>query len=162
MEHEVVLESVWVAAGFVVFIALVWRKFKIAISGMLDERSEKISAELEEARTLREEALAELKNYQKLHRKAAEEARAIIEVAEATAARIRETAKKNSLAAIKRQEQQADAKIKAAEASVITNLRNQAALLAIATATETITSRLDETSSLRLVDKAVAEIEKLN
>jgi F-type H+-transporting ATPase subunit b len=63
---------------------------------------------------------------------------------------------------VKRREQQADAKIKAAEASMIAELRDRAASLAIATASEIITTKLDEKSSLALVDKATAEIEKLN
>ena len=37
MEHGIVLESVWVAVGFVVFVALVWRKVGAALGGMLDE-----------------------------------------------------------------------------------------------------------------------------
>ena len=49
MEHGVVLESVWVAVGFVVFVALVWRKAGAALGGMLDERSAKIRADLDEA-----------------------------------------------------------------------------------------------------------------
>jgi hypothetical protein len=49
MEQGIVLESVWVAVGFVVFIALVWRKAGSAIGAMLDERSKKISSELKEA-----------------------------------------------------------------------------------------------------------------
>ena len=63
---------------------------------------------------------------------------------------------------MKRREQQADAKIKAAEASMIAELRDRATSLAIATASEIITTKLDEKSSLALVDKATAEIEKLN
>ena len=35
----IVMESVWVAVGFVVFVALVWKKAGSAISAMLDERS---------------------------------------------------------------------------------------------------------------------------
>ena len=162
MEHGIVLESVWVAVGFVVFIALVWRKAGAAIGGMLDERSAKIRANLEEAKTLRDEAVAELKTYQRLHREAADEAKAIVKAAEATADRIRETAEKKAVAAVKRREQQADAKIKAAEASMIAELRDRAASLAIATASEIITTKLDEKSSFALVDKATAEIEKLN
>ena len=131
MEHGIVLESVWVAVGFVVFIALVWRKAGAAIGGMLDERSAKILADLEEAKTLRDEAVAELKTYQRLHREAADEAKAIIKTAETTAERIRETAEKKAVAAVKRREQQADAKIKAAEASMIAELRDRAASLAI-------------------------------
>ena len=131
MEHGIVLESVWVAVGFVVFIALVWRKAGAALGGMLDERSAKIRADLEEANTLRDEAVAELKTYQRLHREAADEAKAIVKAAEATAERIRETAEKKAVAAVKRREQQADAKIKAAEASIIAELRDRAASLAI-------------------------------
>ena len=96
MEHGIVLESVWVAIGFVVFIALVWRKAGAALGGMLDERSAKIRADLEEAKKLRDEAVAELKTYQRLHREAADEARAIVKAAEATAERIRETAEKKA------------------------------------------------------------------
>ena len=162
MEHGIVLESVWVAVGFVVFIALVWRKAGAALGGMLDERSARIRADLEEARTLRDEAVAEFKTYQRLHREAADEAKAIVKAAEAAAERIRETAEKKAVAAVKRREQQADAKIKAAEASMIAELRDRAASLAIATASEIITTKLDEKASLTLVDKATAEIEKLN
>ena len=41
-------------------------------------------------------------------------------------------------------------------------LRERAASLAIATATEIISSKLDDETSLSLVDKATAEIKKLN
>ena len=57
---------------------------------------------------------------------------------------------------------EADAKIKAAEASMIAELRDRAASLAIATASEIITTKLDDKASLALVDKATTEIEKLN
>ena len=162
MEHGIVLESVWVAVGFVVFIALVWRNAGAALRGLRDDRSAQIRADLAEAKTLRDEAVAELKNYQRLHREAANEAKAIVKAAEATAERIRETAEKKAVAALKRREQQADAKIKAAEASMIAELRDRAANLAIATASEIITTKLDDKASLALVDKATAEIEKLN
>ena len=162
MEHGIVLESVWVAVSFVVFVALVWRKVGATLSDMLDERSAKIRADLDEAQKLRDEALAELKNYQRMHREAADEAKAIVKAAEVTAERIRETAQKKAVATVKRLEQQADAKIKAAEANMLAELRDRAASLAIATATEIITSKLDDKSSMAIVDRATAEIEKLN
>ena len=162
MEQGIVFESVWVAVGFVVFVALVWRKVGAALGGMLDERSEKIRSELKEASALRDEALEELQTYKRLHREAAEEAKTILQSAEATAQRIRETAENKAIAAVKRREQQADAKIKAAEAHMIAELRERAAVLAAATATEIITSKLDKEAGLALVDSAAAEIEKLN
>ena len=93
----IVWESVWVAVGFVVFVALVWRKGGAALSGMLDERSEKIRSELKEAAALRDEALEELQTYKRLHREAAEEAKTILQSAEATAQRIREEAEKKGI-----------------------------------------------------------------
>jgi F-type H+-transporting ATPase subunit b len=162
MGEGVVLESVWVAAGFIVFIALVWRKAGSSLGGILDERSKKISSELKEAANLRDEALEQLQTYRRLHREAEEEAKNILQSATVTAELIRETAEKNALLAVKRREQQADAKIRAAEASMIAELRERAAVLTVATATEIITSKLDEKASLALVDNAAAQIEKLN
>ena len=62
----IVMESVWVAVGFAIFVILVWRKAGSALSTMLDARSEKIRTELDEARALREEALDELHQFQRL------------------------------------------------------------------------------------------------
>ena len=162
MQQAIVLESVWVAIGFIVFVALIWRKVGAALGSMLDERSEKISSDLKEAAALRAEALQELQTYQRLHREAAAEAKIILQSAETTAQRIRETAEKKSIAAVKRREQQASAKIKAAEAAMVTELREHAAALTIASATEIIVSKLDEKASLALVDNAVLEIKKLH
>ena len=158
----IVMESVWVAVGFAAFVALVWRKAGGALSAMLDARSEKIRTELDEARALREEALDELHQFQRLHREAADEAKTILKTAEATAERIRENAEKAAEEAIKRRQQQATAKIKAAEAAMISDLREKAASLAIASAAEIITSKLDDKAGMGLIDEAAAEIEKLN
>lgn len=158
----IVMESVWVAVGFAAFVALVWRKAGSALSAMLDARSEKIRTELDEARALREEALDELHQFQRLHREAADEAKTILKTAEATAERIRENAEKAAEEAIKRREQQATAKIKAAEAAMISDLREKAASLAIASAAEIINSKLDDKAGMGLIDEAAAEIEKLN
>jgi len=162
MEDGIVMESVWVAVAFVFFVVLVWKKAGAVLANMLDERSEKIRTDLEEAKTLRDAAINELQNYQRLHREAADEAKAIIKNAEITAERIRETAEKNTNDAVKRREAQATAKIKAAEANMVAELRERAATLAVATATEIITSKMDKDASLAMIDEAAAEIEKLN
>ena len=158
----IVMESVWVAVGFAVFVALVWRKVGAALTSMLDERSEKIKTDLDEARALRDAAMEELHQFQRLHREAAEEAKAILATAEATAERIRENAEKAAAETVKRREVQATAKIKAAEAAMVNELRDRAAGLAVAAATEIISAKLDEKASLALIDTAAAEIEKLN
>ena len=57
-------ESAWVAIGFALFIMLIWKKVGAALVGMLDGRSDKISAELNEAKQLREDAARELKKFE--------------------------------------------------------------------------------------------------
>jgi len=162
MMNGIVWESVWVAVGFVVFIALVWKKAGAVLGSMLDERSNKIKADLDEARELREAALDELHQFQRLHREAADEAKTILKTAEATAERIRENAEKAAEETIKRREQQATAKIKAAETAMINELRDKAASLAVASAAQIITSKLDKDAGLALIDDAASDIEKLN
>ena len=158
----IVWESVWVAVGFVIFVALVWKRIGNVFNTMLDDRSARIKADLDEARTLREEALDELHQFQRLHREAAEEAKAILKNAEATAERIRENAEATAKETIKRREQQATAKIRAAETAMINELREKAASLAVASAAQIITSKLDDKAGLALIDEAAGEIEKLN
>ena len=54
-------ETAWVAIAFVIFMGLVWRKASKAITGILDSRSLLIENELKEAKSLKEEALEELR-----------------------------------------------------------------------------------------------------
>ena len=54
-------ETAWVAIAFLLFFVLVWKKGKKAILSLLDERSLLIEKELNEAKSLKEEALEELR-----------------------------------------------------------------------------------------------------
>ena len=128
---------------------------------MLDKRAEEIKSNLDEARTLRDEAQAELQKYQKLSREAADQAEQITSNALAAAEKIREDAEKAAEAAIKRKEDQAAAKIKAMEAEVVSELRNRAAELATVAAGELIKSNLDEKAAVSLVKSDIENLKKL-
>ena len=54
-------ETAWVAIAFILFFVLVWKRGKKAILSLLDERSLLIEKELNEAKSLKEEALEELR-----------------------------------------------------------------------------------------------------
>ena len=82
-------ESAWVALGFIIFIAIVWRKVGSALSDLLDNRVNKIKNELAEAETLRIEAEKELKKFQVMQNEAVEDAKRIIADAHEAAERIR-------------------------------------------------------------------------
>ncbi len=154
-------EGVWVAISFVVFVGLVWKKAGAALGTMFDQRADEIKTTLDEAKSLREEAQAELKKYQRMHREAADEAETITANALAAAEKIRTNAEAAAEAAIKRKEDQATAKIKAMEAEVVGELRSRAAELATAAAADLIKGKLDNDAASKLIKADVAQIKKL-
>ena len=151
-------ESAWVAVGFALFIILIWKKAGSALASMLDNRSNKISAELDEARKLRKDAADELKKFEGLKKEAEAEAKTIISNALKAAERIREEAEIRAKDSFARREAQANAKIKAAENALISDLRSTAASLAIDCARDVIASKLDRKASLELVEQSMKQI----
>ena len=155
-------ESLWVALSFGVFVALVWKKARSAISAALDKRSEDIRNNLDEAKTLREEAQNELQKYQRLQREATDQAKEIIANAEKAALQIEEAAKKNAEASIKRRKDQAEAKIKALEVEATQDIRNRAAQLATAAAADLIRENMDQVAANNLLKADIEAIKSIN
>ena len=151
-------ESAWVALGFVIFIAIIWRKVGSALASLLDNRAQKIKDELSEAENLRTEAEAELKKFRALQDEAIEDAKRFLADAHIAADRIRQTAAKKAEESIKRREAQAKAKIAAAEAAVITELRTEATSLAISVSKELFASELDAELSASMIDDSITQI----
>ena len=154
-------EAMWVALGFVLFVLLVWKKAGAALAETLDTRSAKIKSELDKARELHEEARAELNALKGLKSKAEKEAKTIVENAKAAADRIRKTAAQKAEEAVARREGQAKDKIQAAEAALVTELRARAATLAVNAARELIAEKMDEETSLKLVEESVEQIARM-
>ena len=154
-------EAMWVALGFVLFIVLVWKKAGAALAEALDTRSAKIKSELDEARKLHEEAKSELDSLKGLKRAAEKEAKTIVVNAKAAANRIREIAAQKAVETVARREAQAAAKIEASEAALVTELRAQAASLAVDAARELIAEKMDEDASLKLIETSVKQIASL-
>ena len=155
-------ESLWVALSFGVFVALVWKKAGSAISAALDKRSEDIRNNLDEAKTLREEAQNELQKYQRLQREATDQAKEIIANAEKAALQIEEAAKKSAEASIKRRKDQAEAKIKALEVEATQDIRNRAAQLATAAAADLIRENMDQVAANNLLKADIEAIKSIN
>ena len=154
-------EAMWVALGFVLFVALVWKKAGATLAETLDTRSAKIKSELDEARKLHEEAKSELDSLKGLKRDAEKEAKTIVANAKAAANRIRETASQKAVETVARREAQAAAKIQASEAALVNELRAQAASLAVDAARELIAEKMDEDASLKLIETSVKQIASL-
>lgn len=151
-------EGAWVALGFAIFVILVWKKAGAALREMLDDRSDKIRTELEEAEALRKEAKAQLDSFKGLKKEAEEEAKNIIANANLAAKRIRENAAAKAEENIARREAQAAEKIKASEAAMVGEIKAKTAHLAAQAARQIITDKLDEKTALQLIDQSVEQI----
>ena len=106
----------WVAASFFIFIGiLVYVGVHKKIAEALDHRRDRIKAELDEARRLREEAQALLAHYRQKQKEAEGEAAAILTGAKADAERMTLEAEAESQALADVRAAAADAAVTAAE-----------------------------------------------
>ncbi len=125
----------WVAVAFVIFLGvLVKVGAPRLIIGVLDDRSARIKAELDEARRVREEAQALLADYQRRRGEADREADAIVVAAKAEAERLAAEAKAKVDDFVARRTKMAEAKIAQAEAQAVADVRAAAADAAVAAA----------------------------
>ncbi|HSK41702.1 MAG TPA: F0F1 ATP synthase subunit B [Arenibaculum sp.] len=148
----------WVAVAFVIFVVIAFKPARRAILAMLDDRTERIRTELDEAQRLREEAQTLLAGYQRRQRDALKEAEDIIAHAREEAERLRNRSIEDLDNALARREAQAMDKIAQAEASAVQDVRNLTVDLAIAASGRIIAERLDAGQSAKLVDQAIGDL----
>lgn len=153
----------WTAMAFIAFVLLAGKKIWGAMAAGLDDRAEKIKADIEEARKLREEAQHMLAEYQRKQRDAVKEAEGIVEHAKEEAERLREKAEKDLEDSLARREQQAKDRIAQAEGNAVEEVRAAAAELAVSAARKILEDKLDDKAGGALVDDAIKALpEKLH
>ena len=151
-------ETIWVAIAFFIFIALIWKKAGKAITVILDDRSNLIQNELSEAKSLKEEAMEELRKSLQMQKNSSEEFNGIIQEAKEAAKKINEFAEVRSFEIIKRREEQAKQRIMAFENEAIKTIRRVSGTVAIESAKIFIKANLDKKENLDLITKASNEI----
>jgi len=132
----------WVAISFVIFVAVMayFGVHKMMVKG-IDDRRDRIKAELDEARRLKEEAQALLAQYERKKQEAEREAEEIVKSAMAEAERIAGEAKTKMEDFVARRTKMAENKIAQAEAQAVADVRSSAAEAAVAAA-QSLLSRL--------------------
>jgi F-type H+-transporting ATPase subunit b len=154
----------WVAVAFVVLMG-VFAYFGIhrTVLNALDHRGERIKAELDDARRLKEEAEKLLAEYKARHAKAEAEAQDIIAAAKAEAERIAAEAKTKLEDFVTRRTKTAESKIALAEAQALADVRAAAANAAIAAASTILSQSVKGEVADKLLTKGIAEVKaKLN
>lgn len=155
-------ETAWVAIAFVLFIILVWKKGSQAITSMLDNRSLLIENELNQAKSLKEEALEELRQTLQIQKNISEEADNIIKEAKENAKKIIEEAKVKSSEIIKRKEDQANQKILALETEAINNIKKISSNIIIQSSKTYINQKLNAKEKANLITKSSNEIKSIS
>ncbi len=149
----------WVAISFAIFVILAWRPLKKAMLTALDDRTERIRNDIDEAARLREEAQALLASYIRKQRDAAAEAEEILRHAKTEAKRFKDQAVADLENALVRREAQAMERIAQAEAQAIAEVRAFAVDLAIAATRRLLADQASRGDlAARLIDDSIQVI----
>jgi F-type H+-transporting ATPase subunit b len=152
--------EIWVAAAFVIFVALTAKPIGRAIAKGLDGRAAKIKGQLDEARALRDEAERLLAEHQRKQIAAVKEVEAILARGREQAEHARRESAANLEAAFARREKMAIDKIAQAEAQAVTDVRNQAVDIAMAAAAKLLKESIDSGKGDELIDSAIKELDR--
>ena len=151
----------WVLISTVIFAIVAWKKGRGPLLEILDDRTDRIRKELEEAERLRVEAQEVLADYQRKHRDAMETANEIIETASEKAARMEQDMNARMEDELARREQQLVERISRAEQAAIKEIRFKAADIATSTVKTILEEQMQEKDS-ELIENAIKTLpEKL-
>jgi F-type H+-transporting ATPase subunit b len=148
----------WVAAAFVIFVALAAKPIGRAIAAGLDSRAARIKSQLDEARALRDEAERLLAEHQRKQIAAAKEAEGIMARAREEAERLRRESAANLEAALGRREKMALDKIAQAESQAVAEVRNRAVDIAVTAVEKLLKEHIDSGQADALIDDSIREV----
>jgi F-type H+-transporting ATPase subunit b len=154
----------WVAIAFVILMAVfAWLGVHRTVLTALDHRAQRIKAEIDDARRLKEEAAKLLADYQARRASAEREAQEIVSNARAEAERVAAEAKTRMEDFVARRTKTAENKIALAEAQALADVRAAAAEAAVAAASTVLSQSVKGSVADDLLTKGIAEVKaKLN
>jgi F-type H+-transporting ATPase subunit b len=161
LSHLMMETETWVALAFVCFVGgMGYIGVHRMIAKSLDERSDRIKAELDEARKLKDEASQLLADYQRKREHAETEAQEIIAGAKAEAERLAVEAKTKIEEFVARRTKMAETKIAQAEAQATADVRGAAADAAISAAEKILTQETKGKLANDLIAKGIEDVRK--
>src|SRR5215467_1934826 len=154
----------WLAVALVILmVVFAYAGVHKTVLKALDHRGERIKAELDDARRLKDEAAQVLAEYQTRRATAEREAEDIVAGAKAEAERIAAEAKAKMEDFVARRTKAAESKIALAEAQALADVRSAAAEAAVQAATTVLSQTVKGKLAEDLVAKGITEVrQKLN
>ena len=149
-----------VLIAFVLFIAVLYY-FKVPglLGGMLDKRADGIKSELEEARTLREEAQTLLASYERKQKEVQDQADRIVSAAKEEANTAAEQARADLAKSLERRMAAAKEQILSAQTAAVKEVRDQAVVIAIGAARDVIAKQMSAAEGNKLIDDAISQVD---
>jgi F-type H+-transporting ATPase subunit b len=149
----------WVAIAFALFVGVLgyFGAHKKLVQGV-DDRRDRIKAELDEARRLKEEAQALLAGYERKRHEVEREADAIIASAQAEAERLAAEAVAKVEEFVVRRTKMAQDKIAQAEAQAVADVRSAAADAAVAAASSILAATVKNGIAENLLAEGIADL----
>lgn len=152
--------NTWIAVSFVIFLLLMLRYVRPMLTKTLDERSEKIRTQLEQASRLRAEAAELLNVYRAQQEALVKEAAEIIAQAKSDAAALRAQASEDLKATIARRTQQAKEKIARAEAEAVGEIRQRIIDAATASTRLALAGNVGADADAQAISRAIEQVER--
>ena len=143
---------------FLFFALIAYLKVPGMMTKALDDRSDKIRNDLEEARRLREEAQQLLAEYQRKRKEAEQEAEGIIASAKREAEALAKDAERKTEDYITRRTALAEQKIAQAEGQALAEVKETAVDLAVEAAQSVIAKKMSGAASADMFKSSLAEL----
>lgn len=149
-----------VAISFLLFIGvLVYFKVPKILGDLLDKRADAIRSELNEAKSLREEAQTVLANFERQSREVEEQAKRIIAHAKEEAVTAAEQAKEDLRISMERRIASAEDQIASAQDKAVKEVRDEAIRVAVTAAEEIIAKQMSAARANALIEEAIGTVE---
>ena len=149
----------WALVGLLIFLGIViYMKVPGMMAAGLDARADKIRADLDEAKRLREEAAALLAEYQGKRKAAEADAENIVKAAQRDAEALAADAKVKTEEFVKRRTAMAEQKIAQAENDAVNAVRASAIDVAIAAAAKILGGKSSEKLSADLFKQSLSDV----
>ena len=152
--------STWVSAAITLFfILIIWKKIPAIFAKMLDDRSNEIGEQLENARSLREEAAALLAKYERDQHDAEKQAEELMANAEAEVKNLIAESKAQLDELTKRRAEVAEQKIAQAEAAALKEIRSLTVNIATSAARDLIEANMKKEDHEALIKSGTEKLD---
>ncbi len=152
--------ATWVSVAITLFfILIIWKKIPAIFAKMLDERSREIEDQLENARSLREEAAALVAKYERDQREAEKQAEELMKNAEAEVNNLVAESKVQLSELTKRRGEVAEQKIAQAEAAALKEIRTLTVDIATSAARDLIEANMKKEDHEALIKSSTEKLD---